>query len=90
MRNRQRLSMLGAVALFLGISLSAAPTWAGATQDKEEPKTTAKKEAAPESKGSGKKKAGESCKSNSDCDQSSQSQSCRDAKCQPQPVHPVT
>ncbi len=32
-------------------------------------------------KGSGKAKAGEACKSNSDCDQSQSPMICRDAKC---------
>ena len=64
-----------AVALMLGLSVAA---WADTSADKGG-KTAG-----------GKAKAGDACKVNTDCDQSSRPQRCSDGKCQLAPQHPVT
>jgi hypothetical protein len=74
-------SILWAGALVLGLALGAghasADTSPGAKKD------GGKKEAA-------KGKPGDACKTNADCDQSSQPQSCRQSKCQVEYPPPPT
>jgi hypothetical protein len=80
MRNRRKLSIVGAAALFLGLSFTALHAAADTSADKKEP---------PKDSG-GKGKAGDACKTNADCDQSGRPQRCRESKCELAPVHPVT
>jgi hypothetical protein len=72
----RKLSMTFALLVSLSGGYAAADTSAG---DKKPAKETA-----------GKGKTGDSCKSNSDCDQSGRPQRCRESKCEWAPVHPVT
>jgi hypothetical protein len=69
MPNRRLLSWAG--ALLLGLSLAAGYAAADTSAGDKKPVKQA-----------GKGKAGDPCKSNADCDQSSQPLSCRAAKCQ--------
>jgi hypothetical protein len=72
----RKLSIVCFLFLALTAGIAAADTSAG---DKKPPKGT-----------TGKAKTGDACKSSEDCDQSGRSQRCRESKCEPMPVHPVT
>ena len=77
MRKRKTRSFVWAGALFLGLSLAAGVAVADTSAgNKKEP---------------AKGKTGDACKSNSDCDQSARPQSCRNLKCQldPMPAPPT-
>lgn len=67
---RKTRSFLWAGALLLGLSLAAGYATADTSAGDKKPAKAAKG------------KTGDACKSDADCDQSSQRQSCRNAKCQ--------
>jgi hypothetical protein len=76
MRNRKRLSLLGVGVLFVGLSLGAGVAGADTSTKTPGEKT--------------KGKTGDACKTNSDCDQSAQPQTCSGGKCQVHRVPPPT